>query len=194
MKKIYIILAIVLLVSIIFTAWNFIGKFKDKPMDTRALKQTLEKSSDLTAAKLKMRFIKEFKDDGHQILDRSDFVMVYDAMIRAGIDISEIEIPEDKVDKTNKIVYIYLPKAKILDEPMIDPESLKFYDKKFALFNLNKDEDVARALAEATNDAKEQALNTGLIELADNQSEALIKGILSSAVGECGYSVEIIRK
>ena len=43
----------------------------------------------------------------------------------------------------------------------------------------------------AEKDAESEAVENGLLELADKQSETLVKGILSDAVSQFGYSIEI---
>ena len=43
----------------------------------------------------------------------------------------------------------------------------------------------------AEKDAEGEAVKNGLLELADKQSETLIKGILSDAVSQFGYTIEI---
>ena len=68
---------------------------------------------------------------------------------------------------------------------------INFYDEKFALFNVNAKEDLSRALAMAEEDAKNEAIKNGLLELAEKQSETLIKGILSDSLSPLGYTVEI---
>lgn len=44
------------------------------------------------------------------------------------------------MDSTKKIANLNIPKAEILDVK-IDPNLIKYYDIKFALFNVNEKED-----------------------------------------------------
>lgn len=92
----------------------------------------------------------------------------------------------------NKKIIMKIPKA-IVFKPNVyhGDEHIKLYDEKFALFNINEKEDLSRALALAEKDAEKEAVNSGLLQLADRQSKTLIKGILSDAVSPFGYTIEI---
>ena len=165
-----------------------------KIVNTRVLRQELEKSAELTAAKLKFTFKSEFKDTGIPVLTKGDFIMIYDVQVRAGVDLNEVEIPEDQIDPNEKVVHVYIPKAKILDEPWVNPDTIEYFDEKFTLFNPDLKEDANRAQKLAQDNARERATDTGILELADKQSEAVIKGILAGALSKEGYTVEIHRK
>jgi dsDNA-binding SOS-regulon protein len=62
-------------------------------------------------------------------------------------------------------------------------------NEQFALFNVDEKEDLTRALAAAEKDAMEYAKTTGILELANQQSETLVKGILANAIPS-GYTIE----
>lgn len=149
------------------------------------LSSLLTEESELTTAKLTITGMSEYKDSGVAILNRSDFTMVYKATVWAGINIDEVKISADDL---NKKVYISIPKATIR-EAKVDPATIKYFDQKFALFNVNEKEDANKAQALAEEAAKNEAENTGILNLADKQAETLIKGILINAVPD-GYTVE----
>ena len=111
--------------------------------------------------------------------------MVYTATVKAGIDIDKVK---SAVDNQNKIVYIYLPDAEVLDVK-VNNDSVEFYNKSFVLFNSDEKSDTADALHLAEEDAKSDALETGILELANQHSKTLIKGILEGVVD--GYSMEL---
>lgn len=150
----------------------------DNPGVTNGIvKQTLEKSKELTAGKLRLTGILNYDDKGIPVLTNGKFKMKYEAEVRAGIDVSKIKI--DNVDNENKVITVSVPKAEILGAE-VDPASLEFFDKSFTILDLNKEEDVAKAQTEAKKDIIEKASQSGLLELADNQSKDLITGILST--------------
>lgn len=161
-------------------------------IDVTYLNTALKEASELTTAKLKINGLVDFKDTGIIILNKSDFTMKYTADISAGIDMSKVEIKNDDIDHENKKIIVEIPKA-IVFKPNVyhGDKYIKFYDEKFALFNVNEKEDLSRALAMAEKDAESEAVENGLLELADKQSETLVKGILSDAVSQFGYSIEI---
>ncbi len=161
-------------------------------IDVAYLNTALKEASELTTAKLRINGLVDFKDTGIIILNRSDFTMRYTAEISAGIDVSKVVISNDDVDHENKKIVVKIPKATVFKPNVYHgDEYIKFYDEKFALYNVNEKEDLSKALALAEDDAKKEAVNSGLLKLADKQSEVLIKGILSDALSPTGYSVEI---
>lgn len=145
---------------------------------SRDIKAELSVASELTTAKLEYSGYKLYSDEGIPFLTKANFLMVYDATVRAGIDVNDAEI---EVDNDKNIIWLTIPKAEIQDIK-VDLNSIKFYDEKFSLFNFNEKEDGVKAQALAEIEAKEKASKMGILELADKQSEAIIKGILEDAV------------
>jgi len=199
-SKVFRGVVFVIAVAIVFISGFYISKEwsakteENKPqlVDTQALKSELLESSELTTAKLKLTCISEYKDTGVVLLNRGNFIMVYDVIVRAGIDIKKVNIPKDRVDYLNKIIYISIPKATI-QSSSVDPATIKYFDEDLSLFNVNQKEDANEAQALAQKDARKKALDSGILELADSQSAALIKGILSSVIPK-GYTIEFINQ
>lgn len=183
-KKAQIIIgAIVIVIIVLFIVF---GINKKADVDTTFLTQILTKSSELTTAKLKITGLSEYHDEGVYVFNRSDFTMCFTATIRAGINLENVKIESDPIQKK---ILITIPDAEIF-EVKVDPNNLKFYGTGFSLFNVNEKEDLAKALALAEEDAKKEASNTGILELANQQSEVLIKGILANAIPD-GYTIEV---
>lgn len=163
--------------------------YNDKhEVDTEYLMAKLQKSSELTTAKLEYTGFTKFKDEGIIILNRSDFLMVYTATARAGIDIKNVKVDADKITKT---IWITIPKAEILDVN-VDPQKITYYDEKFALFNIDQKEDSDRAQALAEDEAKKELAKMGILKMADDQAETLIKGLLQGSIPE-GYEIKVKR-
>lgn len=182
-KKRIITTSITLLILVL----GVIGLFLYVPTpqtDTKALNKLLEEASDLTTAKLKITGITDYEDTGLPVLTKSGFIMVYEATVWAGIDMSKIEI---KADDINKIIHVKIPKATIQNKK-VEPDSITYFDEEFSLFNVNSKEDANVAQKKAEEDAEEEAKKTGILDFADKQSEALIKGLLINAIPE-GYSI-----
>ena len=173
-------LAVILLCIFCLATYNYTPK-----ADTTALNKLLLEASDLTTAKLQITSMTEYKDEGIKILNRSDFTMVYDATVWAGIDMEKVEIiPND----STKVIQVNIPKATIQDAK-VDSSTIKYFDEKFALFNVDEKEDTNKAVVLAENSVKEEAIKTGILELADKQSATLIEGLLSKAIPE-GYTLK----
>ena len=140
----------------------------------------LEKSSELITSKVNFKGIAKYSDAGVPIINKGDFVMLYTATVKAGIDIEKVEFA---IDNTNRTVYIYVPKAEIIDVK-IDSDSLEYINESFVLFNNDEKADTAKALKMAEENAEKDALETGILDLADQQSQTLIKGILESVIND----------
>jgi hypothetical protein len=113
--------------------------------------------------------------------------MIYKATVKAGVNVKEIK---SAIDNTERVVYIYVPDAEVLDVKVI-PDSVKYYDKSFVLFNKDSMEDSLKAQQQAEEDAKTEALGTGILDVADKQSETLVRGILQGVTE--GYEMKFMR-
>jgi len=175
------VVSFIILIIIAIVNYN-----KTPDIDTEYLVTKLTKASELTTAKLEYKGFSKFKDSGIPILNRSDFLMVYTANARAGIDVKEVKINADKLTQT---IWITIPKAKILSVN-VDPKKITYYDEKFALFNVNQKEDSDKAQALAEEKATKELAKMGILKMADEQAEALLKGLLHDAIPE-GYSLKV---
>lgn len=151
------------------------------------LTQILEESSELTSAKIQTTGIVEYVDDGVKYVNRADFTMMFKATVRAGIDLEEIEITVNEPEKTVDVV---IPKSRVL-ETTIGPESIKYFDTKFSIFNPNEKEDATTAMTLAKKKAEEEAPDTGILELADTNNKNLIRSLLTEITTKRDYSLNI---
>ena len=203
LKKILMILAIVVLAAILFGIVSCVAVpamvqsgvqkqldalvTKQATLTSETLMSTLESSSELVTSKMTMMGCVEYDDEGVPVLTKGDFVMIYKATVKAGVNVKEIK---SAIDNTERVVYIYVPNAEVLDVKVI-PDSVKYYDKSFVLFNKDSMEDSLKAQQQAEEDAKTEALGTGILEVADKQSETLVKGILQGVTE--GYEMKFMR-
>lgn len=183
-KKVKIIIGISIIVAV--CVFIVLGVNRKSDVDTIFLKQILTKSSELTTAKLTITGLSDYNDEGVYIFNRADFTMCFTAIIRAGINLENVQIDSDPIQKK---ILITIPEAEIMDVK-VDPNNIKFYGTGFALFNINEKEDLAKALSLAEADARKEASSTGILDLANQQSETLIKGILANAIPK-GYTMEV---
>ncbi len=180
-----IVVAAVLLLVVAVCIFPFVYNGKAK-VDTEMLVHTLQKSSELTTAKLSYTGMTEFEDKGIAFINKSDFIMIYKATARIGINVDEVKISADDI---NKIIYISVPKAEVQDVK-VDASSIKYFDEKFALFNVDEKEDGNKAIALAEEEAKKEINKMGGLQMADNQAAELIKGILTNAIPD-GYEIRV---
>lgn len=151
------------------------------------LTQILEDSNELTSAKIKTTGVVEYVDEGVKYVNRADFTMMFKATVRAGIDLKAVDI---SVNENTKTVNVVIPKSRIL-ETTIDPESIKYYDTKFSIFNPNEKEDATLAMTLAKKKAEEEAPNTGILELADTNNKNLIRSLLSEVTAKKDYYLNV---
>lgn len=186
-KTLFLASIIVLAIAILYVSIFVYNRTPD--VTTEQINTRLSASSELTTAKLNGTGFSVYKDTGLPIINRADFLMIYEYTVRAGIDIKDVKT---EVDNNNRIVYLTIPTAKILDVS-VDPSSIKYYDEHFALFNVDEREDANKAQTEATSHAKEEALKTGILTMANTQSETLIKGLLIDIIPN-NYEIRITKK
>ena len=173
------ILVIILVVALLL-------KNGSAKVDTTYILSRLEKSSELTTSKLTYEGFSKYTDEGYSYITKQDFFMQYTAEVRAGIDVKDIKV---NVNNILSSVTLTIPKAKILEVKIL-PESIQYYNEGFALFNFDSKQDAAKAMALAEEDAKEKIANMGILEMADTQAEALIKGLIQDTVPE-EYSIHV---
>ena len=89
----------------------------------------------------------------------------------------------------NTIVWITIPEAEILDVK-VNSNDITYYDEKFALFNFDSKEDSNKAIVLAEKDTKEKIGSMGILEMANTQAEALIKGLIQDSVPD-NYEIKI---
>ncbi len=162
---------------------------KNEKIDVVFITNQLQKSSDLTSAQVKMTGVFNYVDDGIAVINKQNFIMVYEATVNAGIDLKQAKV---KPNILTKKVVVEIPKASVLSVD-IDTENIKYYNESFTLFNFNKKEDANKAIALAKKEAANKAPEIGVIELADSHAEAIITGIIEPLVPD-DYKIEVIKK
>lgn len=191
-KKFGTILAVLSVIAFLFLgliagSWLENKKHKEPEISTSAISTQLSKLSDLTTAKLQYRGLIRYSQGEIPILTKKEFTMIYDATLKAGIDLSKAEISIDE-----DTIKVLIPKAALLDI-IIDPDTLEFYDEKYALFNFQDREDTVEALQNAKEDAKERIDTEDLLDTANQQAKMLIENLLAPMAqqGEKTYDITV---
>ncbi len=176
-----IFLSLLLLVILLFSAY-FLGKkvgaIQEKPKITsEALQEQIEKVKELTTSKYHYTNMAAFENQselyGIKIpLTQKKFILSYDGMIFAGLDLSDIDINYN----SEKIV-VSLPKIKILAHE-IDDNSIKIFDEKSSIFNPIKILDYSNLHNDQKKLMEEKAIARGLFEEADKNAKSVIKEVL----------------
>ena len=164
-----------------YLTFSITKKIYTKPepvIDSQFISAKLDEASDLTTATLTYNGLITYTDGNIPFITQKSFSMIYTAEIRAGIDMSKVDIKvtEDKV-------IITLPEVEIQGVD-VDPDSIQFYDEKYALFNWSDKDDVVTAISSAEADVQEKADINGLKDKSRVQAEEIIKGLLIDSIGE----------
>lgn len=193
MKKLHAFTAIIAAIALIaagFAGARFLDKKSEPSVTAVSVEERLSKCSDLTTARLDYRGMIRYEDGDIQFINKKSFSMIYNAHIKAGIDLSQAE-----VSVNGKKITVTLPRPEIQDI-VVDPDSLEFYDEKLALFNWTKKEDTKEAMKAAKEDAEKRAARTELIKQASEQARTVITMLLDPVTeeGSGEYTFEIIEQ
>lgn len=178
---IHLITVVVIAVAVIYVTNLVVSlvKSESEPTITNAfINDRLEAASELTSAELTYNGLIHYTDGKIPFITMKAFLMTYRADVKAGVDLSKVE-----VNVTKPKVNITIPKIKVLDIA-VDPDTIQFYDEKSALFNWTKKEDVIDAIQVAEDDVTEHANIEELKAKAKKQTEVLLEGLLKDSIGD----------
>lgn len=188
-KWIFLILVLALVVSVVINM--FFIKRKEKPVIlSENIEQQVKKIAEVSTIKYNYTDVVSYENSkqfsGLDIpFTNKRFIVKYNGYIKAGVDFEDIKI---KVEGNN--VEVIMPKAKILDNVIIE-EDVAFFDEKNGLFNkLNYDELYDVLIVEKEKTQKE-VISEGILEEAEENAEDLIKILLEDLGVE---NVKIISK
>lgn len=116
------------------------------------------------------------------------FIVSYDGVIKAGVDLGGIEIA---VSET--VITVTLPKAEILSH-QVDESSFQIYDEKSGLFNRIKLEDYNRFQLEQKKTMEDKALSSGILSEAYSNAENTVRNIIEMATDDYEYTIIIKEK
>lgn len=178
-RKVMMWIVVILVSALVGGAcgWKIHAYFtKEDPIPTNYITAKLQDASELTTQTITYTSRVPMSDGTIPFITKKSFVMYYNATLRAGVDLSDVEVKERGNDK----IVIKLPHATIQGNPDVDPNSIEFLDEKKALLNWNKKEDVAEALAKAKEDLENNPSidTTLLLQRADEHAEELVHMLL----------------
>lgn len=176
MKKINITLTLIAVIACIavgFLGARLLSKKDTVTVSATSIEERLSKCSSLTTARLDYRGIIKYEEGDIQYINKKSFSMIYDAHIKAGIDLSLASVEVD-----GKTITVTVPKPTVQDVT-VDPDSVEFYDEKFAIFNWTEKEDTAKALEYAKEDAKAKADQTDILAQASEQAKTVIETLIA---------------
>ncbi|MBO4338554.1 MAG: DUF4230 domain-containing protein [Clostridia bacterium] len=116
-------------------------------------------------------------------LTKKSFIVKYNGIIKAGVDVSKIKISVEE-----NIIHIKLPEAQILSHE-IDEKSLEVLDETKNIFNPITIDDYNNFQIEQKELVEEHAIENGLLEKATENVKETIKLLITSINGIEKYEV-----
>lgn len=104
------------------------------------------------------------------------FILKWNGVIKAGIDINEVKITADKETAT---ITIWIPEAKITSYT-VDKENMEMLDEKNNIFNKITVQDVTNFDVSTEKEMRSRAVDFGILEKAQQQAEYVIRNFLLS--------------
>lgn len=180
------VLCVIALVSIGVLGGKLFQAKREPKVTTSVITEQLKYMSDLTTSQLQYRGLLRYEEGEITFINKKSYTMLYDAQIKAGIDLSKatVEMKRDKIE-------VKLPCA-VVQDIVINPDTLEFYDEKNSLFNWENRQDTIHALQLAKEDAKTRIDESSLIKQAEQQAELLIKNLLLPLNSDGKYQIEIV--
>lgn len=158
---------------------------KAPKVTTSVVTEQLKKMSDLTTSQLQYRGLIRYEEGNIMFINKKSYTMLYDANVKAGIDLSKSQI-----EVFGKTIKVSLPAAAV-QEIMINPDTLEFYDEKNSLFNWENKQDTVKALQLAKEDADTRIDESELLKQAEQQAKVLIQNLLLPLTKDGDYTTEI---
>ena len=117
----------------------------------------------------------------------NSLLVTYDGTIKAGVDLSQVEIT---VDEEKQTITVILPPSKITDNN-IPQESIEVVEVKNGLFNDVTFDNYNEFIAEQKVIMEQKAIDQGLLTKADEEAIALVKSVLSVLPGMDSYTLTV---
>ena len=117
----------------------------------------------------------------------SSYLASYDGVVAAGVDFNGIEVTKDE---ETKLLCVTVPKAEI-QYVTVDTDSFKLYSEKTGLGNPISLADYNTSLSELQNNARNKAVEKGVLTRADENAEILIRNFVVSLVGADAYEITV---
>lgn len=115
------------------------------------------------------------------------FVVTYDGVIKAGIDLKDVKID---VNEDKRVITVTLPASKITDHN-VPQDKIEVFNVKNGLFNEVDINEPNELIAAGKEIMEEKATERGLLTEADREAQTLIKAFLTLIPGMDSYELII---
>ncbi len=115
----------------------------------------------------------------------SEFMYSYDGAVFAGVDFEKITVTKDDSTKT---ITVDIPDAEI-HTVSVDKSTFQVYSEKESLWNPLNLDDYNISMDEFEKTAKNKALESGILERADEQARVLVSNFVANFPATSDYEV-----
>lgn len=120
-----------------------------------------------------------FLGDFELPLTQKTFTMKWNGVIKAGVDISRVEVVVESIADNECRITIYLPQAEILSHEL-DNDSVEVFNEADAIFNPVTVEDQKKFEAACQEEMETRVIESGVIEKAQSNAEEIISKLLNA--------------
>ena len=183
--KIVFAIVAVLVIVVLIVVLSIMGykkyiafKNPEPEVTSQMLTSYIEDESELTTAELSYRGMIHYEEGDIPFINKKSYNMVYEAKMEAGVDLSNVEI-----EVTERQVIVTLPEVDV-EDPVVDVDSIEFYDESYSLFNWDSKTDGVEAVKLAEEDCLANADIEQLKTKAHDNAEKVIEDLIDDVVGD----------
>lgn len=180
---------VIILIAVVFF---FVGKIwpsgeSPTKVTSDLLSQQIQSISELATVEYSYTNMGKFENQatfyGWKVpFTTKSFIISYDGKIKAGIDMSLVE-----VKMNNEKIDIHIPKAKILTHE-IDEKSIEVFDETHNIFNQISITDYNQFAIDQKENMEKKVLEKGLLEESQQKAESTIKTFIQSSYPDKEYT------
>lgn len=194
------IISLIVVAVIVGGLFYFVGRVTDKKDDSGHMEVVTElslKDIGTLATQEAHVTVVEAMDENRHLFDKkinipftnSVCIFSHDYQITAGYDFEKIKSTvEPKTENQKGVITVPLPDAKILTNGMV-PDSEHVYYEKESMFNNLSEEKKAELRTKMGKDAKQIALDNGLLDNARSNAEKVLKNFIYNIYDSNDYDI-----
>ena len=186
MKKIIaLILSLAVLCAVVTFCYTKLHAKEVVPeIAVNSIEGTINDIGELSTAEYVYKICQSTTKDGLKIpiidftVTHSEVIYSYEGMIKAGIRFGDIRIDVQEKDDVTKI-YVHMPEVQIFSNEL-DNDSFEVYSEKLSAFNKVSFDDFNKSQKELKDTAEESAINSGLLERAEENAKVIVRSTILS--------------
>lgn len=189
-KIILLLLVIIALISTFFAGKKSMKNEMEPEITSTLIFNKLINVRELTSLKYYYTNMGQFENQntfyGYKVpFTSKKFIVSYDGVIHAGVDLEKMEIK-----LKDKSIEIKIPAAKILSHEIYE-DSLKVFDERESIFNRIDIEDYNNFSKDQKKEVEDKAIKRGLLKEADEEAKKAIEETLIGDTILSDYKIKV---